>query len=50
MQTDEDLNKEILADTMDILENHPELSKYLEEMPITIPNNDKPKISIKILK
>ena len=40
MQTEEDLNKEILTITMDIVKNHPELSKYLDEMPVTIPNKE----------
>lgn len=50
MQTEEDLNKDILTITMDIRENHPELSKYLDEMPVTIPNKENPEITLKALK
>ncbi len=38
MKTVKELNDDILKMTMKINEHHPELSKYLEEMPDTIPN------------
>lgn len=41
-----DLNRDILNVTMEIHKNHSELSKFIEEMPITIPNQEKPSITI----
>lgn len=46
----EELNKEILKLTMTIQEKYPELSKYLDEMPVSIPNIKEPEISLKNLK
>lgn len=43
------LNQKIVAITMLIEEKHPELSKYLLEMPITIPNQDHPNIDEEML-
>lgn len=45
-----DLNRDILNVTMEIHKNHSELSKFIEEMPITIPNQEKPSITIDNLK
>jgi len=50
METEKELNEKILAKTMEILEMHPELSEFLNEMPVTIPNNNNPKINIDILR
>jgi hypothetical protein len=50
METEKELNAKILALTMQIQEKHPELSKFLEEMPVTIPDESDPEINIKILK
>lgn len=50
MKTEKELNDDILKITMTIKESFPELSKYIEEMPITIPNNSNPEINIKSLK
>jgi len=50
METEKELNRKILELTMQIQEKHPELSKFLEEMPVTIPNKEKPEINIKNLK
>jgi len=50
MKTEKELNARILSLTMKIREEHPELSKFLEEMPITIPNESDPEINNKILK
>lgn len=50
METERELNAKIIAITMQIQEKHPELSKFLNEMPITIPNENKPEINLKILK
>jgi hypothetical protein len=50
MAIETDLNNDILK-TMRTIENkYPELLKYLEEMPVTIPNNNNPEINSKNLK
>lgn len=49
MKTEAELNNDILEITMLIRDKHPELSKYLNEMPITIPEVNKPEITLKIL-
>ena len=49
METEKEINAKILALTMKIQEKHPELSKLLEEMPVTIPNESNPEINVKIL-
>lgn len=49
MQTIEELNQKILKKTMDIKKNYPELSKYIDEMPITIPDVENPEITLKNL-
>jgi hypothetical protein len=50
MKTEKELNDDILKITMTIKELFPELSKYIEEMPVTIPNSSNPEINIKKLK
>jgi len=45
-----DLNAKILKITMTIMNQYPELSKYLEEMPATIPNEKNPDITLDNLK
>jgi len=49
MKTEKTINKEILKITMEIREQYPELSKYIIEMPVTIPNIENPKMNRKIL-
>ncbi len=49
MKTEKQLNSEILEITMKIQDQFPELSKYIAEMPITIPNASSPEINIKSL-
>lgn len=49
MKTIEDWNSKILTITLKIKDQYPELSKYLEEMPITIPDKKYPIITSKIL-
>jgi hypothetical protein len=49
-ETEKDITEAILKITMTIKENFPELSKYIEEMPVTIPNAVHPHINTKILK
>jgi len=45
-----DLNSKILKITMTIMDQYPELSKYIEEMPVTIPNEKNPDITLNNLK
>ena len=49
MKTIEELDNAILQITMKIKENYPELSKYILEMPDTIPNVEIPKMNVKAL-
>ncbi|MFV8466766.1 hypothetical protein [Flavobacterium sp. LB1P62] len=49
METEEELNDTILKMTLKIRNEYPELSKYLAEMPATIPDTNNPEINIKIL-
>ncbi len=44
-----DLNNDILNITMKIQDEFPELSKYIAEMPVTIPNKEAPEINTKNL-
>lgn len=46
METEEELNAKIMKITMVIQENYPELSKFLNEMPVTIPIDNHPKVNI----
>jgi hypothetical protein len=48
--SEKDLNSKILKITMTIKDQHPELSKYLDEMPVTIPDEKHPDITLKNLK
>ncbi len=50
MKTEEQWNKAILDITLKINEEFPELSKYISEMPVTIPDVEDPQINIKNLK
>jgi hypothetical protein len=47
METCDRLNDKILTLTLLIKDKHPELSKYLEEMPVTIPDDKHPDINQK---
>lgn len=49
MKTENEIEDAILKITMKIKTEYPELSKYLEEMPVTIPDSKNPEINIKIL-
>ncbi len=49
MKSATDLNADILKITQKIRAKAPELLKYLDEMPLTIPNEAQPEIDIKIL-
>jgi hypothetical protein len=49
MKTESELNENILKITMTIRNEFPELMKFLNEMPITIPSEVSPEINTKIL-
>lgn len=49
MKSEKQLNEAILDITLKIRNDYPELSKYLTEMPVTIPDVSNPEINIKIL-
>lgn len=49
MKNEEQLNADILKITMIMREKYPELSKYISEMPATIPNEENPTINIENL-
>lgn len=50
METENEINAKIMKITMVIHENYPELSKYLNEMPITVPIDSNPKVNVENLK
>jgi hypothetical protein len=50
METKKEFNSSILKTTMTIAEKFPELSKYIEEMPIDAGTNNTSEITIKDLK
>lgn len=50
MKTENEINKNIIETTMAINEKFPELSKYIVDMPVTIPNINEPEINEKNLK
>lgn len=43
------LNERILSLTMRIKDNYPELMKYIDEMPVTVPNEPDPHVRAKQL-
>lgn len=47
--TERDLNLKIMEITMNIKNQYPELSKYIEEMPVTIPDEKNPEITLEKL-
>lgn len=49
MKTEKKIEDAILKITMKIQNQYPELSKYLAEMPVTIPDVKTPEINIKNL-
>ena len=50
MKTKSELNKAILETASNIQENYPELSKFVDEMTITIPDKETPEINASTLK
>lgn len=49
MKTEKELNSDILKLIMVINEKHPELSKYINEMQVTLPDRAMPEINVKHL-
>ena len=49
METEEELNAKIMELTMKIQDKHPELLEFLNELPVTIPNENNPQINRRIL-
>lgn len=49
METIRELNERIIAITLKLNEEHPELSEFLNEMPVTLPNEENPEITLKVL-
>lgn len=49
MKTEKELNTAILDITLKIRDQFPELSKYILEMPETIPNMENPEMNRKVL-
>jgi len=49
MKTELELNEMILVVTNKIRERDPELLKYMNEMPMTVPHQENPEISVKTL-
>lgn len=49
MKNEEELNADILKITMIMRDRYPELSKYISEMPVTIPDEKNPTVNIKNL-
>jgi AAA15 family ATPase/GTPase len=49
-QIENDLNAKILKITMKIKDHYPELSQYLEEMPVTVPSENDPEITLNLLR
>ena len=49
MKTEAQLNADILKITLMIREKYPELSMYILEMPVTVPNVESPEINVKVL-
>ncbi|PVX47868.1 hypothetical protein C8C85_3831 [Flavobacterium sp. 103] len=49
MEAESELNNQILKVTMLIRKDYPELSKYLLEMPETIPGIENPEMNKKVL-
>jgi hypothetical protein len=43
---EKELNAKILKITMTIKDHYPELSKYLDEMPVTVPSEKDPEITL----
>jgi len=49
MQLEKEISDKIVSITTIIREKHPELLTFLNEMPITIPDEKNPEINLKVL-
>ncbi|MES2559461.1 MAG: hypothetical protein V4590_06960 [Bacteroidota bacterium] len=49
MKTEAELNDDILKLTLKIQKEHPELSKYITEMPVSVPDEQHPEITVQNL-
>lgn len=49
METIRELNERIIAITLKLNSEHPELSEFLNEMPVTLPDEANPEITLKVL-
>jgi hypothetical protein len=49
METEKSVNAKILYITMTIRERYPELSKYIEEMNVTLPTDKHPDLALRDL-
>jgi hypothetical protein len=49
MEKEKKLNEQILEITLRIRDQYPELSKYIEEMPVTVPDEKHPEVTLKSL-
>ncbi|MBC7440050.1 MAG: hypothetical protein H7250_08715 [Flavobacterium sp.] len=49
MASEKEINEKIMTITMKIQKEYPELSKYLNELPVTIPIENDPEINIRVL-
>ena len=45
VETEQQLNADILKITLTIKSQYPELSKYIEELPVTIPDKQTPEVT-----
>lgn len=50
METENEINGKILKIIKQIQEEYPHLAVLIDEMPITIPNENHPDVNVKILK
>ena len=49
MTSEKEINEKIMTITMKIQKEFPELSKYLNELPVTIPIENDPEINTRVL-
>ena len=49
MASEKEINEKIMTITMKIQKDYPELSKYLNELPVTIPIESDPEINTRVL-
>lgn len=50
LESEDDLNSRIVEITNQIQENYPELTPYINEIPISVPADPSPEVNTKILK